>query len=96
MSEASEKAAAAATNPIVMWIGRVLIALVAFFAINKLTNVESTLESLNVKQQTQAIQMAEMNGKVDTLNTKMDSAVLYQVEDIKKRVERLEAATRVP
>lgn len=96
MSDVTDKAAAAAANPLVLWFGRALMGVVAFFAVSTLNKVEHQLVSLNAKQTEQALQIEKINGKVDVLDAKLDSTVVYQVDDLKKRIERLEAVTRVP
>lgn len=89
------------------WLVRLLFGVAAFLAVNKINSVDVSVADLNAKfdagmkelsegQNKQDVKIAEMNGKIDTVNTKIDSSVLYQINDLKRRVERVEGAVRVP
>lgn len=97
----------AANAPGTQWVIRIVFAICAVLAMNKLNSVDDYMAKLNSKmddglkeltkgQNRQDVKIAEINGKLDTVNTKIDSTVLYQLDDVKKRVERLEAASKVP
>ncbi len=98
---------AAAESSGAKWIVRIVFGIAAVLAMNKLNTVDTAVANLDTQisdglkelaegQNRQDVKIAEMNGKIDTVNTKIDSSVLYQINDLKKRVERVEGAVRVP
>jgi len=87
-----------AESAIAKWLVRLLMGICGFLAYDKLQSVNESVEQVVAKQEEAVnaqsdfkVKLTEINGKVDRLDTKMDSAVVYQINDLRKRVDRLEA-----
>lgn len=94
---------AAAESSLAKWSVRFVFGIAAFLAINKLTSLDNGMDEikqdvaeLRAGQSKQDVKIAEINGKVDGINTRIDSALIYRMDEIQKRVERLEEATKTP
>lgn len=57
---------------------------------------QAQLQKISEKQDAQAISQTELRGDVRRIDEKIDATVLYQVSDLRRRVEQLEAVTKTP
>lgn len=92
-----------AESSLAKWSVRIVFGIAAFLAIDKLNSLDDGMSvlkddvgQLTDGQNKQDVKIAEINGKVDGINTRIDSALIYRMDEIQKRVERLEQATKTP
>jgi hypothetical protein len=83
---------AAAESTIAKFLSRyltpLLLSAVAWFGIRALEDIQSA-------QKAQGDEIAAVNAKLSLLDAKVDYSVLQQVQDLRRRVELLEAQNRV-
>lgn len=74
----------------------ILIGIIGWLVVNKLNSNDASMAKIAEKQDTQAVSQAELRGDVKRIDEKIDSTVLYQVSDLRRRVDQLEAASKTP
>lgn len=73
----------------------ILLGLIGWLLVDKLNSTSKKLEGIEQGQNAQAIQVTELRGDVKRVDDKIDSTVLYQVSDLRRRVDQLEQASKV-
>lgn len=99
----TKQLSAAAESSAAKWIVRIVFGICAVLAVRALNSVDTTMAGLSKDvatlkegQNKQDVKIAEINGKVDGINTRIDSALIYRMDELQKRIERLEAVSKVP
>jgi hypothetical protein len=94
MSETDMKIEKAAENTVARFVVQlvtpILLGIVAFLGQRQLGGIEESQASITRKQEEQAAQMAAIASDVRNLNTLVDMVALRRLDDLDKRVERLE------
>ncbi|MEN5208017.1 hypothetical protein ABE493_07825 [Stenotrophomonas terrae] len=84
------------TRFIVQLVTPALIGLVAFFGQMKLASIEDSQASMAKEQREQADRSGSMASDLRNLNTRFDLIAVRKLDELDKRVERLEQVTNTP
>jgi hypothetical protein len=100
MSEQHMKLERAAENTLarfaVQLLTPILVALVAWFGREKLTSIERKQDQLAGEQAVQSRKTNTIASDVRDLNTRFDLMAVRRLDELEKRMERVEEAQRVP
>lgn len=92
-----EQIADSAWSKILARFGTVIaIPVIGYFLVYQQNANQAQLQKISEKQDAQAISVTEIRGDLRRIDDKIDATVLYQVSDLRRRVEQLEAATKTP
>lgn len=85
------------------FITPLLIGIIGYLVVGKLNSmdegvagVKADVKELREGQGKQDVKIAEINGKVDGINSRIDGSLIYRMDELQKRVEQLERATKTP
>jgi hypothetical protein len=80
----------------VLWVLPVLLGIIGFFSNRSLSNIEQgQLDSAKAQAETNK-QVAQLSTDVRVMNARVEYSLIQQLEDTRKRVERLEQTVKTP
>ncbi len=100
MSEQHMKLEKAAENTLARFVVQlatpVLLGLIAWLGARQLANIEKKQDSLAEEQAQQSRKTTAIASDVRDLNTRFDLMAVRRLDELEKRVERVEQATKTP
>lgn len=73
----------------------ILLSVVAWFGVGKLSDIQSAQSIQAIQQQQQALQIQGVSSEVKLLNAKVEFSILQQITENRRRIELLESQGRV-